>query len=183
MHDRNLYPNSCDPTYADLDAFLATLAGDTPPYQPDQYRSAYELCEQFVGLPLVSAAVVIEYPATQYVQHFLRSFRNYPFGAVTSLVDADGNAVTYTQSSRRLSVRVAIGTVLTLTYADVVPTVVMQAIRRQAGVFHGRIDYEPPEYGGLDLSGTIRHAQDPRFLGGLASDVRAMLSPYRRLSF
>lgn len=192
MHS-DLYATSYDVTYDNAETYLTALAtaneqGGVNPTTAE-YMGAYELCSYYVGYELVNATVVATYLFDALGNYRLNPIRQYKIQSVSELLGrgrnepgADAVPVAYMTTPEAVIIDRVQPQLLTLTYTDIVPQIVSNAIHRQASVFSGRVDADPPEYGGLDLSG-YRSAQNSQYLGGLANDVRAMLSNFRLLSF
>ena len=191
MHN-DIYAGSYDVTYENAETYLSELAtaneGGAMPTTAE-YLGAYELCSYYVGYELVNATIVATYMFDALGSYRLNPIRQYKFQSVSALVGRGRNEpgatsvpVAYMVTPDGVIIDDIQPQLLTLTYVDIVPQIVSNAIHRQASVFTGRVDTEPPEHGGLDISG-YRSEQRSQFLGGLANDVRAMLSNFRMLSF
>ena len=151
------------------------LSEDEQAMLPAVIKLAQAYCGQELGAAVVMAKYNITAPG------LLMPFRLYDIGAATSVVDAQGNDVAHTVGLTSVLVEdISTPRSITIIYTEVVPPIVYQAIVRQCGVFAGRRFERPPEREQFEI-GQIKQNINPAFLGGLASDVRYMLSPYRRL--
>lgn len=148
---------------------------------PDNLLVAHRMVEAYLGADRPVSTVTATYNVTDATQA-LQAVEGYPIITVTDVLDQHNNKLEYTNNDKHLWSITPWTSSVVVQYLGGLEPQIYDAIKRQASVLETRRN-RAPEEDKLEVGASLKVYQNPQYRSGLASDVKAMIFPFKTIGF